>query len=374
VWSQPDREPPENPSRPIIRAAQPNDNAALLSLLRACPMAADISLLLERDPDFFALGRARGDAQTLVVESDGTIFGCVSTWRRRGWLATTPTDFGYFGDLRIHPDYRRRGGGRGLARAVTDQIAPLPPSVTLTTVASGNRAMDALVTQFAQGRTVKRLARFTSWQLLPIWRLATPAALEIGPAEAGDENQLTDLLDDFHRLRNFAPVFSNGGLRSLVGCSSGMALSDYLIARRRGRIVAALAVWDASAVKRTRVVGLPLGLRGMFAMGRALSHLAPLPPFPAPGDMLRFRFIRHPAYRDGEQDALAGLVRHAVNAARSRRDHFILFTCADDDPLRSSVEGIPRSTYHYGLWGGSNRPDASVPLPEGWCFDDAALA
>jgi hypothetical protein len=115
-------------------------------------------------------------------------------------------------------------------------------------------------------------------------------------------------------------------------------------------------------------------LRGIFAMGRALSRFAPLPPFPAPGATLRFRYIRHPAYRDGERDALSGLVRHAVNAARSRRDHFLLFTCADDDPLRSSTEGIPRSSYHYGLWGGSNRLNEPVSPPEGWFFDDAALA
>jgi hypothetical protein len=119
---------------------------------------------------------------------------------------------------------------------------------------------------------------------------------------------------------------------------------------------------------------MPFALRGMFAVGRALSRLAPLPPFPAPGATLRFRYVRHPAYRDGEHDALTALVRHAVSSARARRDHFLLFTCADDDPLRASVEGIPRSSYHYGLWGGSNRPGEAVPFPEGRFFDDAALA
>jgi hypothetical protein len=355
------------------RAARPADNAALLSLFRECPMTADISLVVDRSPDFFALSRARGDAATLVVEKDGAVFGCASSWRRKGWLASTPTEFGYVGDLRIHPDHRRRGGGRGLAHAVLDQISQLPLSLYLVTIASGNGAIGALVTRLAEGRP-KLLSRFTSWQLLPIWRFAPPGGLQIDAAEERDEDELADLLDESHRSKNLAPVFSDGGLRSLIQCSPGMAMSDYLIARRRGRMVAALGVWDARAVKATRVLGMPFALRGMFAMGRALSRLAPLPPFPAPGAMLRFRYIRHPAYRDGEQDALSGLVRHALNSARSRRDHFLLFTCADDDPLRGSIEGIPRSSYHYGLWGGSNRPGQSVPIPQGRFFDDAALA
>jgi GNAT superfamily N-acetyltransferase len=366
--------PPEERSRVMVRSAQSDDNPKLLSLFGACPMVADVSLVVERDPDFFALGRARGDAQTLVVDSNGTVFGCVSSWGRRGWLSGKPADFQYLGDLRVHPDCRGRGGGQKLARAVLDVVSRLPASLYLATTASGNRAVDALLTRFSPELTVKRLARFTSWQLLPIWRFGIPRDIEVGPAEASDEAELAGLLDDFHRLRNLAPVFSNGGLRSLVACSAGMSLSDYLVARRRGRLVAALAVWDASAVKRTRVVGLPLGLRGAFAVGRALSRLAPLPPFPTAGDLLRFRYIRHPAYRDGEHDALRALVCYAVNAARVRGDHFVLFTCDDDDPLRLALKGIPRSAYHYSIWGGSNRRKTSAPFPGGWFFDDAALA
>jgi ribosomal protein S18 acetylase RimI-like enzyme len=361
-----------------IRRARPQDNAALLSLFRSCPMAADISLRIDRDPDFFALGRARGDSETLLVEEGDGAVGCVSTWRRRGWLGGAPADIGYFGDLRIHPRYRRRGIAAGLGRAALDRLPERPAAVYLTTTAAGNRAADALLARFAAGSVIEVAARFTSWQLLPLWRSRIPAGLEIGAAEAGDEPALVELLDDFHRRRSFAPVFSDNGLQSVLASSPGLRLSDYLVARRRGRVTAAVGVWDATAVKQTHVVGMPWLLRAAFALGRGLGGALGWSPFPAPGDRLRFRYLRHPAYRDDDVQALGALVRVAVNAARARRDHFLLFTCADDDPLRRAVEGIPRSTYHYVLRAGSDVPDRPPRLPpaspDHWFFDDAALA
>jgi hypothetical protein len=202
--------------------------------------------------------------------------------------------------------------------------------------------------------------------------------MEIGAAEARDEAGLVDLLDDFHRRRSFAPVFAEGGLRSLLASSPGMALSDYLVARRAGRVVAAVGVWDAGAVKQTHVITMPWKLRASFAVGRGIGRLFGWSPFPAPGDRLRFRYLRHPAFRDGDERALNALVRVAVNEARARRDHFVLFTCADDDPLRLAVEGIPRSSYRYALRAGAAAPGQRPPLPPAapghWFFDDAALA
>ncbi len=339
-------------------------------------MDADISLIVERDPDFFALGRARGDAHTFVAEIDGTIVGCLSSWRYGAWLSGRQTKICYVGDLRVAPEHRRCGLALQLAKTNLDYMNSFPVMPYLIATGAGNAAVAPLVAAFGAGG--RPIAQFTSWQLLPIVPLKIPATLDMGAAESRDERELVTLLDGFYRFRDFAPVFGDGGLRDLVARSSGMKLSDYLVARRHGRMVAAIGVWDASSIKRTRVVGMPLWLRGLCAVGREVSRIAPLPPFPQRHIVLHFRYIRHAACERGEEEALRALVRCCVNSARARGEHFVLYTCMDDDPARSAVSGAPRVSFHYRIASSNFRPDTPTVIaqskPHAWYFDDAALA
>jgi GNAT superfamily N-acetyltransferase len=339
-------------------------------------MNADISLIVERDPDFFALGRARGDAHTFVAEIDGKIIGCLSSWRHDGWLGGSQAKICYVGDLRVAPEHRRCGVGRQLGETKLDYLNGLSVVFYLAATGAGNAAVTPLAAAFGVGGPP--IAKFTNWQLLPVVPLKISATLDIGAAERRDEGELVTLLDDFYQRRDFSPVFSGGGLGNLLARSPGMQLSDYLVARRRGRIAATIGVWDASSIKRTRVVDMPLWLRGICAVGRGASRFAPLPTFPQRGTLLHFRYIRHAAYAHGETEALLGLVRWAVNAARARGEHFVLYTCADNDPLRSAVAGVPRLSFHHRIASSNFRPETPTlsvnSKPHSWYFDDAALA
>ena len=362
-------------STAVVRSATAADNEALLTLVRRCPMRGDISLIIERDPDFFGLSRARGDSLTFVVEIDGAIVGCLGTWRRGAWLAGRPAEVCYVGDLRVDPDFRRRGVANQLAVKLRDYPDTLPPAPWLLATGAGNSAVAPVAAAFGAGGPP--IARFTSWQLLPVVQLKVSAGFDIGAAEQRDECELVTLLDDFYRSRDFAPVFGNGGLRQLIERSPDARLSDYLVARRGGRIVAAICVWDASSVKRTRVIGMPVWLRGLCAVGRGISNLAPMPPFPRQNTALHFRYIRHAAFAPGETQALKNLVRCAVNAARDRGDHFVLYTCVDDDPSCSAVVGAPRLSFRYSITPVDTSPEPpyfnATCTPSAWCFDDAAL-
>ena len=252
----------------------------------------------------------------------------------------------------------------------------LPVVPYLLATGDGNAAVAPVAAAF--GAVGQPIARLTSWQLLPVMRLKITAGGEIGMAEDRDVGELTTLLDDFYRSRDFAPLFADGGLKRLIASSAGASLNDYVVARRKGRIVAALGVWDASAVKRTRVVGMPLWLRALCALGRGASRLAPLPPFPRQGTLLHFRYIRHAVFAPGEGHTLANLVRWTVNAARDRGEHFVLYTCADTDTLCSAIANAPRLSFHYRVTPFQFPQDApyfsGAIRPSTWCFDDAALA
>jgi GNAT superfamily N-acetyltransferase len=364
------------PSAITVRSASAADNDALNALVRRCPMRADISLIVERDPDFFALSRARGRTSTFLAEIDGAVVGCISSWRHSAWLGGTPGDICYIGDLRIAPEQRRRGIATQLVSNLDKFLDTLPQVPFLLATGAGNSAVERLTSGFGTGG--EPLARIMSWQLLPVVALKISAGLDMGAAEPRDEGELALFLDEFHQRRHCSPIFSGGGLGQLLDRCPGAQLSDYLIARRHGRIVAALGLWDASSVRGTRVVGMPLWMRSLCAAARAVSRITALPPFPQVGTLLRFRYIRHPAFADGHEDSLNSLVRRTVNEARARREHFVLYTCADNDPLCSGVGGLPRLSFRYNLSAADSVTnialrDVNFSKPA-WFFEDAALA
>ena len=340
-------------------------------------MEADISLCMERDPDFFALARARGHGRTLVAELEDRIVACGSVCRRTAYLMGEPSEMGHVADVKVDSQFRRVG----LARRIMDEIAlgesEGTPAPYVGTAAAGNTATDAMVKRFGEGRTLFRLGEFTSYQLLPLLRYRVASGLEIGRAEPRDECELVEFLDAYHRRYSFAPVFRDGGFTKLLDRSPGMELGSYRIARRRGRILASVAVWDESAVKQSRLCRMNARLRWMSRLMRTVGKVLPLPPFPAEGELLRFVYLRHPAFADRAIDALAGLVRSTVNELLSQRLHFALFTCADGDPIAQCIRGITRSSYHYGLLAGSNAPayESSLSRFRGAVlYDDAALS
>ena len=213
--------------------------------------------------------------------------------------------------------------------------------------------------------------------MFPILPLRVPRGLDIHPAGPGDRDELVALLDRFHRRYELAPVFEDGGFEEVLGRSPGMELGDYLLAHRRGRLVAALGVWDQHDVKRTRVLGMPRRLRAFTTAVRGGARVLPLPRLPAVGETLDFRYARHAAHEPGHERALRALVRSAVNAVRRRGEHFLLFTCAQGDPIVSVLRRIPRSSYRYRVVAGANRPEAEVILDRlcgALIYDDAALS
>jgi GNAT superfamily N-acetyltransferase len=371
-------EPKEAASlRARIRVAAAGDNQALLELTRASPMVADISLCMERDPDFFALTRARGHGRTLVAECERRIVACGSVCRRTAYLMGEPGQLGHVADLKVDPQFRRVGLAQRIMSEIATAESERQPAPYVGTTAAGNAATKSMVMRFGEGRKLLRLGGFTSYQLLPLRRYRMAPGLEIGRAEPRDESELVGFLDDFHCRYSFAPVFRGGGLTQLLSHSPGMKLSSYRIARRRGRIVAAVAAWDASAVKRSRVYGMTARLRSMSWLLRTARKAFPVPPFAAEGELLRFVYLRHPAFAEKEIGVLSGLVRSTVNEIASQQLHFALFTCADGDPLAQCLKGIARTRYHYSLLAGANVPayeDMLSRFRGTLLYDDAALS
>ena len=360
-----------------VREARSEDNRFLIDLSEQCPMRADTSLLIERSPDFFALSNARGSSWTAVVEAEGRLVACASVARRPAWVSGKRMEMGVIADVKVSPDHRGRGVAGQLLTHLVQAERARAPAVFAGLTAAGNQSIDGMLRSFGEMLPLNRLATFTSYELLPLIPLRVRKDLLIRPATESDRQVLVSLLSEFHRSYCFGPVFEDGGFEAQLARSPGMDISSYWLAFRGNVLEAVLGTWDQSAFKRIRVLSMPSSMRLAVESLRKVSAFAPLPKLPTVGDVLRLRYLRHAAHLPGKLDSLSALVRQCVNDARKREDHFVLFTCADTDPLAGAVRGIPRFTYRYGLTAGCNRSDAQ-PLLEAigdqTFYDDASLS
>jgi L-amino acid N-acyltransferase YncA len=340
-------------------------------------MEGAFTLTIEREPDFFALTEMRGTSRTVVAEARGRIVGCASTSRREAWLRGRPGAMGYVGDIKVVPSHRRRGLAQKLLSELANLEQDLTPAPYVGLTAAGNHAADGLVLRFGQDRTLRHLTSFISWQLLSLWPLHVDGAYQIHSAGPQDEKELTDFLDGYYRRYDFAPVFGGGGFRRALERAPGLSIGSYLLARKRGKLVASLAVWNEDCVKHTRVRRLTKPLRWLSRTIQAAGHLLPMPPFPTENELLRYSYLRHQAYADGELGALGALARFAVNQARRQDRHFVMITASESDPIRYALKGIPRTTYRYNMVVGTNSKSYQEQLSrlgKGPFYDDAALA
>ncbi len=282
-----------------LRPATSADNAGLLTLAAACPMRAELTICVRREPDFFALNRLQGDRWDVGVVDGGRsgVIGCIALAERLAYVNGTPAPTGYVSDLKVHPAFRGRRNGTGsVADALTgyarDTLGAIDPHMpVLITVLGGNAA---IAPRLPGPRGLPRLSRFATIRtfavpLFILRRLGPTQGLCVRAAEERDLDEMAALWRAVAPLRQLAPVFCADHFRRLCAEAPGLSLSSFWIARQHsGRLAGFLALWDQHRLKHTVVQRYSPGA-ALFRYGFNLA--APLvgaPRLPARGVPLRY--------------------------------------------------------------------------------------
>lgn len=324
-----------------VRDAGPEDNAALVELAAQCPMEGDMSLCVQRRPDFFALSRLEGDPWKVgVVDgADGPI-ACVGVARRRVYLDGRPAYVAYVGDLKVHPEYRRHGVARMLVRWAWSVAADMvgPDGLGLGTVLAGNTAVEKLMGSVAAGGpTATPLGTIRSHSISLLWRRRLPrTGLTVRRAGPGDVAGMADLWRRVAATRQFAPVYDAASLARWIDTAPGLCVGDYLVAHRPdGELAGFLGLWDQSGFKQMLVTGYSPRLAAVRAVLNVLAPRASR--LPAAGGELRYRSVVNPCAADAA--TLRALLLHACDRLRG---DYSFFTIGLDtrDPLTRALRGL----------------------------------
>jgi GNAT superfamily N-acetyltransferase len=329
----------------MIREALESDNEALLELTRLTPMAGSISLRIDRDPDFFALPRARGETMVFVATCKERVIGCMSASIHPAYVGGAIENVGHATDLKVHPDFMGKRLAVLLISTIEKYLRSRGVDLSFSLVADGNRRMMVL-TEGKHGTPVQvMLGRFFVDQLLPLPFAGKSTRYRSEEAEASDLEQIAEMLERKNRGRNFAPQVSVAVMERSVVDSPSTPFRKILVVREKGKIIATMTLDDTQNLRQNVLVGLPLYLRAALGALRLLALPVSSLRIPRIGEPFAILYVRFVACEEGHEDAVRHLLLQARVEAFRHRFTFLSFGLHEDDPLRSVVRGIPRLTF-----------------------------
>lgn len=340
-----------------VELATRADDAEIRRLLRDNPMPGRISISLEREPDASLAAAIEGDIHHTVIARDpetGSLMGMGSVSTRDAYINGDVTRVGYLGQLRLDQRYRPRApiiiGGYRMFRELHDSLGV---RLYLTSIAADNlRARRLLERGLPDMPTYRPLDTFVT-TMIEAW---APGG-KLPPGLHTRRVNLDHMPDVLHCLtRNgqraqFSPVWRASDLLARVKAGE----IEFVVAKRRERVVGCMAVWDQRAYKQAVIRGYEPRLLRWRRWINLVPGLFNIPRLPPVGTKLNIAYLSHVAVDDDDPDVFAALLGCACGSGDRWRDdlghrNFVLGLSERHPLLRAVPRMFRRHMYRTNLY------------------------
>jgi hypothetical protein len=361
--------PPPGETALAIRAATPADFPALRNFSATSSIDADLSLRIERGPEFFLRGGLHGERHLpiLAEAEDVGIIGSVRLAERALRLGGRLARTFHLSDLRIDSRDRAEDIADRLFRHAVAVCERIDPAAYLFVEGFVG---DRFVARFLEGGprlpVLAHVATIRMHAVLPFGRPPAPKGIAVHRAESGDLAGMAEFWQRVARRRQLAPELDAGRLESFVADAPGLEAQSYLVARRAGQIEGFLGLWAQAGFSEFRV------LRDSAETERLrhrLDRAAPLygaPRLPAPGALRPGPSVVHLCVPASAPEVLQALLAAAYDQTASQGSA-VCYTIGVDvrDPLRAALHGFRAFPIDLGVSAVVPRVRPSPPVPEG---------
>jgi len=330
----------------MIRCATTADNDALLELTRRTPMGGRIALRIDRDPDFFALTRHRGNGEVFVAMRGEQVSASLSVTLADVRVGGERVRAAYVSDLKSAGDPRVMLRLFGTA---TEYLRAHDVELVWCVIAAGNERVMPLLSGRAGLPPFAACGRFVVDELLN---------LNSSQSGAFDDDVDEDLHERFRATRELAQDYRRDDQGTMARLTSPGA--------------ATLELFNPESIKRNVLLGAPFMTRALLSIGRPVSAAIGGPPLPRIGDAVRLAYIRNFACE--EPRALRSLIDRVRSIALQRGFTFTAIGLHERDPLRAILKGVPRFSFYSLLFAASFRgPSLITALQRGVPMQDYSV-
>jgi hypothetical protein len=335
-------------TRYTLSLANRADDAQLRERMALDWIEGDAAITLRREPSYFGASRLLGECVQVIVAREASTDRIVATGCRSiatAYIDGQPRRTAFLSDLRIDPGHRN---GFLLARIyrflrTLHDADPLP---CYTLVYDDNeRALNNLVGGRAglphylpRGRVIARAIRLTRKRTEPHM-----PGVAFGRAAPDALPELVQFINAQRAARRWAPALDVSDFEPGRRCDT-LRAEDFFVARRDGRICAAMAVWDQSALRQAHVERYARGTQLLRIPYNLMASVRGWPPLPAHGMPLPYVYLAFIAAQDDDTALCAALLARVYQALRGKRYLYALAALHDDDPLLPALDDYAGTT------------------------------
>jgi GNAT superfamily N-acetyltransferase len=331
-----------------IRSALPDDNKQLVALARLTPMRADITICIQRDPDFFSLLSKKGNSEVLVAEEQGIIIGCVSIVKQEMVFRDISIPVHYICDLKVHPDHRGKKVGTMLCHAMKDLLVSWNADLVFCTVADGNQKVMPIV--FGKGGIEGGIdmGLFYVLQMVPKKSYVNTAGTQC--------ESLTDLdmVHDFYRQFNKRYALSPVLVPDLFsGCYHFRAVKN-------GQTTAMISLIDPIGMKQNVLVDFPWYYQVAFKFLALARPVLKTPHLPNKGEAIRILYVKAFGFLPDQEKSFLSLLEYTLAHAYHQNYSFLSIALHENDPVRTKLKSYTSFPFRSKLFFSSLKNNFSL--------------
>jgi GNAT superfamily N-acetyltransferase len=331
-----------------VRSALPDDNEQLVALTRLTPMHADITICIQRDPDFFSLLKKKGNSEVLVAEEQGRIIGCVSIVKQEMVFSDKSIPVHYLCDLKVHPDHRGKKLGTMLCHAMKDHLISCNADLVFCTVADGNQKVMPIV--FGKGGIQGGIdmGLFYVLQMVPKKTYLSTNGIQCEP--------FTDItqIHDFYRQFNKRYSLSQALVADLFsGCYHFRAVKN-------GETVAMISLFDPISMKQNVLLDFPWYYQVVFKFLSVARPVLKTPYLPKKGEAIRILYVKAFGYLPDSENSFLSILDYTLKHAYLQNYSFLSIALHEHDPVRTKLKNYTSFPFKSKLFFSSLKNNFSL--------------
>ena len=316
------------------RLATYDDNEQLIQLTSASGMAGDISLRIDRKPDFFKLLNMRGESKVFVAVDENMIVGSICVSREDVYVDGQIYPLQYFADFKISEPYRNKTIGYRLCKELENYVLEIGADLAFVNYAKGNTKPTRFFFNRQNTPDFENIGIFNIHQFIGRRRTAFHPQYKIEPSQISEE--LMKFLNVHYSKFELGSVVTNEKLEG----------STVFTVQENGEIIAALCLQDTMDVKQNVVTAVSWKMKYLLKILTLLNGILGLSKMPKMNEPVSMIYIKYLAVNNNEKQLVRLLIDHARNIAFEKSYSFVSIGVHEKDPLNNCLSGLFKMTFN----------------------------
>ena len=330
------------------RLATEQDSDVLCRLLEDSPMDGEISITLERQPNYFYAAHVQCSDPLIIVasnESSRTVGGVFAAGTRPVYVNGSLTDIRYLSDMRISPSFRK---GLLMPRGfkyLKQNILKKDEYAQTLVLTENKSALKLLTSQRANLPYYHSAGDYNCYAISTQQKINISSnSLNIRRANCHDLDAMQLFFDEEAKTKQFYPYYDFSELKQSAYYRD-IAIHDFFLAFEKDKLAGIAGLWDQTQFKQIRVQKYSKGLSIFRPIYNLIAPWYSGIKLPKVGSIFNYLYLHSIVCRNNSPEILRTMLKAIFSELSSLDFSYVMLGLDGKDSLNGAVKNLKKLNY-----------------------------